>query len=125
MSNRSADAILLALLVAACSREETTPARETVQAPVVAARRTSLPALHTVAGTVRSQTASTLAANVVGTVVRVAVAEGDRVRAGEVLVEIDAREPRAHGQPPIQGGREPVHGGAVSRRRRSRSAPSW
>lgn len=98
MSNRSAKAILLALLVAACSRDETPPPRETVQAPVVVARRTSLPAFHTVAGTVRSQTASTLAANVVGTVVRVAVAEGDRVRAGDVLVEIDAREPRAQAE---------------------------
>ena len=98
MSSRSANAILLALLVAACSRDERTPPRETVQAPVVVARRTSLPAFHTVAGTVRSQTASTLAANVVGTVARVAVAEGDRVRAGDVLVEIDAREPRAQAE---------------------------
>jgi RND family efflux transporter MFP subunit len=95
MSTRSANALLLSLLVAACSRNESTPARETVQAPVVAARRASLPAFHSVAGTVRSQTASTLAANVVGTVVRVAVAEGDRVRTGDILVEIDAREPRA------------------------------
>ncbi|HEX7810094.1 MAG TPA: biotin/lipoyl-binding protein, partial [Thermoanaerobaculia bacterium] len=46
----------------------------------------------------RSQTSSTLAANLVGTVVRVAVAEGDRVRAGDVLVEIDAREPRAQAE---------------------------
>ena len=98
MSNRSAKAMLLSLLVTACSGDETIPARETVQAPVVVARRTSLPAFHAVAGTVRSQTASTLAANVVGTVVRVAVAEGDRVRAGDVLVEIDAREPRAQAE---------------------------
>lgn len=98
MSNRSANAILLSILAAACSRDATTPPRETVQAPVVVARRTSLPTFHTVAGTVRSQTASTLAANVVGTVVRVAVAEGDRVRAGDVLVEIDARQPRAQAE---------------------------
>jgi len=98
MSSRSANTILLSILVAACSRDATAPSRETVQAPVVAARRTSLPAFHSVAGTVRSQTASTLAANVVGTVVRVAVAEGDRVRAGDVLVEIDAREPRAQAE---------------------------
>lgn len=98
MSSRSANAVLLSILVAACSRDATAPSRETVQAPVVVARRTSLPALHTVASTVRSQTSSTLAANVVGTVVRVAVAEGDRVRAGDVLVEIDAREPRAQSE---------------------------
>ena len=98
MSSRSANAILLSLLTAACSRPATTPSRETVQAPVAAARRVSLAVLHSVAGTVRSQTASTLAANVVGTVVRVRVAEGDRVRAGDVLVEIDAREPRAQAE---------------------------
>lgn len=98
MSSRSADAILLSILLAACGGDETAPARESVQAPVVVARRTSLPALHTVAGTVRSQTASTLAANVVGTIVRVTVAEGDHVRAGDVLVEIDAREPRAQAE---------------------------
>jgi RND family efflux transporter MFP subunit len=50
---------------------------------------------QSVAGTVRSRTASTLAANIVGTVTRVRVAEGDRVHAGDVLVEIDAREHRA------------------------------
>lgn len=98
MSSRSANAMLLSLLVAACSRDGSTPSRETVQAPVVVARRTSLPTFYSVAGTVRSQTTSTLAANVVGTVVRVAVAEGDRVRAGDVLVEIDAREPRAQAE---------------------------
>lgn len=98
MSIRSSSAILLSLVLAACGGDETAPARETVEAPVVTARRTSLPSFHSVAGTVRSQTASTLAANVVGTVVRVAVAEGDRVRAGDVLVEIDAREPRAQSE---------------------------
>ena len=98
MSSRSANAILLSILVAACSRDATPPSPETVQTAVVVARRITLPAFHSVAGTVRSQTASTLAANVVGTVVRVAVAEGDRVRAGDVLVEIDAREPRAQAE---------------------------
>jgi RND family efflux transporter MFP subunit len=98
MSSRSANAVLLAVLAAACSHDGAMPARETVQAPVVMARRVSLPAFHSVAGTVRSQTTSTLAANVVGTIVRVAVAEGDRVRKGDVLVEIDAREPRAHAE---------------------------
>ena len=98
MSSRFANALLLSLLVAACSRHESTPSRETVEANVVVARRASLPMFHSVAGTVRSQTASTLAANVVGTVVRVSVAEGDRVRAGDVVVEIDAREPRAQAE---------------------------
>ncbi len=96
MSNHSSKALVLsALLLAACSHPEKTPPRETVDAPVIVVQRASLPSFHSVAGTVRSNTTSTLAANVVGTVLRVRVAEGDRVRAGDVLVEIDAREPRA------------------------------
>jgi RND family efflux transporter MFP subunit len=69
-------------------------------------QRTSLPAFQSVAGTVRSRTASTLAANVVGTVARVLVAEGDRVRAGQVLVEIDARASRAGAERARAGGDE-------------------
>lgn len=66
-------------------------------------------ALHSVAGTVRSQTTSTLAANVVGTVLRVRVAEGDRVYAGDVLVDIDAREPRAQADRAQAGSEEVEH----------------
>jgi RND family efflux transporter MFP subunit len=44
---------------------------------------------------VRAHTASTLSANVVGTIVRVGVGQGDRVQVGEALVEIDSRESRA------------------------------
>lgn len=96
MSSRSFESLLLSSLVlAACAHPDKPAVRETVDAPVVAVQRASLPSYHTVAGTVRPETTSTLSANVVGTVVRVAVAEGDRVRAGAVLVQIDAREPRA------------------------------
>ena len=105
---RSAVGGALALLaLAACSSPETPVARESVDAPVAVVQRASLPAFHTVSGTVRSETTSTLAANVVGTVLRVRVAEGDRVRAGDVLVEIDAREPRANADR-ARSGREEV-----------------
>jgi RND family efflux transporter MFP subunit len=87
--------LLLALVVGACAHPAKPVERETVDAPVIAAQRTSLPSFHSVAGTVRAETTSTLSANVVGTVVRVLIAEGDRVRTGQVLVEIDPREPRA------------------------------
>jgi len=84
-----------ALLMSGCAQPKATQPREIVTAPLLVVSRTSLPTLQVVAGTVRSQTASTLAANVVGTVMRVSVSEGDRVRKGDVLVAIDAREPRA------------------------------
>jgi RND family efflux transporter MFP subunit len=98
-----------ALLLAACAKPHQPAARPTVDAETVVARRTSMRTFHSAAGTVRAQTSSTLAANVVGTVVRVRVAEGDRVRAGDVLVEIDAREHRANADRTLAG-REEVEG---------------
>ena len=95
------------LLAAACSQPPEADVRETVDAAVTVVQRTALPELHTVAGTVRSHTTSTLAANVVGTIARVRVAEGDRVRRGDVLVEIDARAPRAQAEG-ARAGREGV-----------------
>lgn len=97
---------LLLVLLAACSHPEPPPARTTVEAPVAVVQRASLPAFHSVAGTVRAETSSTLSANVVGTVVRVHVAEGDRVRKGDVLVEIDAREGTANAERARAGGQE-------------------
>lgn len=95
MLSRSSSAFLIALLLAACTQPRQPAARDAVDAPVVVVERASMPLFHSVAGTVRAETTSTLAANVVGTIVRVRVAEGDRVHKGDVLVEIDAREPRA------------------------------
>ena len=103
MLSLSSKALLLtAILLTGCSDQEKLTERETVDAPVVTVQRVSLPSFYSVAGTVRSDTTSTLAANVVGAVVRVNVAEGDRVRAGQVLVEIDARERRALGADPAR-----------------------
>jgi RND family efflux transporter MFP subunit len=94
------DALHLGILVlTACSTPDATaPARESVKAAVVVAQQTALPAYHSVAGTVRSQTSSTLSANMVGTVLRVNVSEGDRVRQGDVLVEIESSVPRAQAE---------------------------
>jgi RND family efflux transporter MFP subunit len=85
-------ALLAVVFVAACSHQEQTPVRRTVDAPVGVVRRSSIPTLHAAAGTVRSRTTSTLSANSIGTVTRVAATEGMAVRAGDVLVEIDPRE---------------------------------
>jgi len=88
-------ALVTGLLSAACRAPEMAPERTTVDAPVSVVERTALPTLHTVAGTVRSRNTSTLSANVIGTIVSVTVNEGDAVKAGDVLVAIDAREPVA------------------------------
>ena len=85
------------IFLAGCSSEPAKEhARETVDAPITVVQNTTMPSFHSVAGTVRAETTSTLSANVVGTVARMRVAEGDRVRKGDVLVEIDARESRAN-----------------------------
>jgi len=105
-SRRSA-ALIAVVLLAACGHPAKHVERETVNAPTAVVQRASVPAFHTVAGTVKAETTSTLAANVVGTVVRVRVAEGDRVRAGDVLVEIDARETRANVDR-VRAGREEI-----------------
>lgn len=96
MFSRSSKTFLLfALVLVACTHPGKPVDRETVDAHVIVVQRTSLSSFHSVAGTVHAETTSTLSANVVGTIVRVLVAEGDRVRAGQVLVEIDPRERRA------------------------------
>ena len=49
-------------------------------------------------GTVRAKNSSIVSAKVMGTIVAMKVREGDRVRAGQILVEIDNREARIQGQ---------------------------
>jgi len=46
-------------------------------------------------GTVRSKTISVLSSKVLGRIVSISVREGDRVKAGQLLVEIDDREMKA------------------------------
>jgi RND family efflux transporter MFP subunit len=98
--------LAVALLVSACSHPDQEAQRVVVEAAVAPAQRTAIPAYQSVSGTVRARTTSALAANVVGTVVSVRVSEGDRVRAGDVLVEIDARESRAGAARARSGGEE-------------------
>lgn len=91
-SGKTAAIVAAAALVTACTKEVQPPPRQTVAASLATVQRTSLPATHPAAGTARAETASTLAANVIGTIARVHVAEGDHVRRGDVLVQIDARD---------------------------------
>ena len=57
-------------------------------------------------GTVRSKTTSVLSSKTVGNILAVHVREGDRVRIGQVLVEIDDRDTRAQLQKAQAGLRE-------------------
>jgi len=90
--------ILLALailpLTLSCAKKRTI---EGVEASVVAVKteRVSLGPVddfYEATGTVRSKTTSVLSARTPGNVVAVHVREGDRVRSGQLLVEIDSRD---------------------------------
>jgi len=97
MSSRFLEAVAVAAAVtlAACAHPEPKTERTPSTAPSEIVQATAIPNVVAVAGTVRSTTTSTLAAKVMGNVARVLVSEGDHVRAGQVLLEIDARETAA------------------------------
>lgn len=84
-----------AILFASCGSEAPRVTTRTVTAPVEVVKSATLPETRITAGTVRSTTVSPLAAKVMGNVTRVLVSEGQHVRAGDLLVEIDDREGRA------------------------------
>jgi RND family efflux transporter MFP subunit len=86
---------IAALLLASCAGE--TPRAETQKhaGAIDVARSDTLAETRVTTGTVRSANVSPLAAKVMGNVTRVLVSEGDRVHAGQLLLEIDDREARA------------------------------
>jgi RND family efflux transporter MFP subunit len=91
---------LLALLLFAC-KEKVEPGTSAVSRPTVtgvrltAARVVSRPLAYEAVGTVAAGITSDLAAKVMGTVERIAVREGDRVKKGDLLLSLDDREAKA------------------------------
>jgi multidrug efflux pump subunit AcrA (membrane-fusion protein) len=89
---------LLALSAAACGKHEEVAAEKPVVvqgigvAPVAAS---AVKDYYEATGTVRSKTATVIAAKIMGTVTSLRVREGDHVSAGQVLLEIDNREAAA------------------------------
>ncbi|HEV2722385.1 MAG TPA: efflux RND transporter periplasmic adaptor subunit [Thermoanaerobaculia bacterium] len=79
-------------MLAACSQQAPPAMPARVDAPTQIVTTADLPSTRSVAGSVRAATVSPLAAKVMGNVVAVHVREGDRVRAGQLLAEIDDRE---------------------------------
>lgn len=102
MRRREAGVLLLgmALLLWGCSKTEE-PARREAPRPVVrgvaveTVGRRAVPAFVEAPGTVRSRQRSLLSSKIVATVVAVRVREGERVTAGQVVVELDDRDIRA------------------------------
>ncbi|MEK7832712.1 MAG: efflux RND transporter periplasmic adaptor subunit [Acidobacteriota bacterium] len=89
---------LLALLQTACGKKpqaaaEKTPVVTGVQVEKVAA--SSVEDFYEATGTVRAKNTTVLSSRIMGTVISLRVREGDRVNAGQVLIEIDNREAAA------------------------------
>ena len=91
-------ALLGLSLLTACSGEKPTPppAPEVVRdVTLFTAQRTTVADYVEATGTVRASQSAQLSSQVMGTITRVNVHEGDRVRRGEVLITIDEAQQRA------------------------------
>lgn len=107
ITTRGTGAFLGIVLLSACAADEPPLLhRASVSAPTAVVEMTTVPTTRALAGTVVSANVSPLAAKVMGNVVRVLVAEGDAVRAGQLLVEIDSREGTAQTEQMRAGGVE-------------------
>ncbi len=87
--------LLLIILFLGCGDTKDTGhsgAQNGVKVPVATSEETTHPKYHEAVGTVRAMTAGTLSAKIMGTVRTVHVKEGDRVKAGDLLVSIDNRQ---------------------------------
>src|SRR5688572_544941 len=78
----------------ACSHSEKPERTEkpSVSAQTEVIQLTTVPDVLQAPGTVRARTATVVASRTVGQIVSIAVREGDRVRRGQVLAEIENRE---------------------------------
>ena len=114
-SNRFFELSVAALLVGCGGSDASHVAMQTISAPTEIVAKSALPETRITTGTVRSATVAPLAANVIGNVTRVLVVEGQRVHAGDVVVEIDDREARARRAQAAGGVDEVDHAIAAAR----------
>jgi multidrug efflux system membrane fusion protein len=100
---------LLALSASACGGK---PRASTEKPPLVTGVQvekistSTMDDFYEATGTVRSRTSTVLSAKVMGTVTSLRVREGDRVIAGQTLIEIDNRDAAAQLQKAQAGGRQ-------------------
>ena len=67
-------------------------APEPLAVPLETIRKREMPLTYEAAGTVRSAAVAVIASKILGEVKALPVREGDRVKAGQLLVEIDSRD---------------------------------
>ena len=103
--------ILLVFMIISCGKKEEAVVEKTSRAAVQGikvetVKSTPVAEGYEAVGTVRSKTTSVLSSKTVGNILAVHVREGDRVRAGQLLIEIDDRDSRAQLQKVQAGLRE-------------------
>jgi RND family efflux transporter MFP subunit len=87
--------IVMGLITQQDKRQQNRPAemsQEAVEVPLMRVTYTEVPQWLNAPGTVRAQWESDIASKVMGRIVRVFVQEGESVRRGQTLVELDARD---------------------------------
>ncbi|MCC7175834.1 MAG: efflux RND transporter periplasmic adaptor subunit [Bryobacterales bacterium] len=88
--------VLVLGVLAGCGREprrqEAAPAAAAVPVKVVKVESVEWPVLYEATGTVRARTAAVVSSKLMGYVRQVNFQTGDRVRAGQLMVEIDSRD---------------------------------
>jgi multidrug efflux pump subunit AcrA (membrane-fusion protein) len=101
---------LLVMITASCSKkQEAAPLEKTPvvsHVPTETVKTAAVADFYEAVGTVRSKTTTTLSSKVVGSVISMRVREGDRVRAGQLLAEIDSRDARTQADKAQAGLRE-------------------
>lgn len=100
---------VIALFNTSCSKKQEAAAKVTPVVKGASVETVKLSALddeYEAVGTLRSKTTSVISSKVMGSIIALRVREGDRVRAGQVLLEIDHREAQAQIQKAQAGLRE-------------------
>ena len=88
-----ASALFLLVLVS-CSKESDTKRLNPIvqEARIKTIHKASIDDYYVAVGTVRARTRSVIAARIMGNILRLTVREGDKVRAGQTLIEIENRD---------------------------------
>jgi len=101
--------VSLAIMIPSCEKKEKAPIEKPTAVQGVKIETIKLSPVeegYEAVGTVRSKTTSALSSKTVGNILAVHVREGDRVRTGQLLIEIDDRDSRAQLQKAQAGLRE-------------------
>ncbi len=88
-----------AIIAAGCSRAadkaENKPASEVRNVAITKVTKSSIEDYYEATGTVKAKTTTQISANMMGRILSFPAAEGDVVKRGQLLVEIDSAESRA------------------------------